>query len=403
MAVSRFQWRVRRPLGNLEIELHPATVDAEARDDSVRELRALLYDFTHRQPEARRVVMEILAQLRGLDASRVRGEADDLDTGSPRTTALGEELLSAAQAGVLVARRVEARSVVVPLDTPSQQVLGPDSAGEAPPSKTWIGLVLVDQDGTPVPGRPYRVVLPDGTTQDGTLDSNGTAFVRNLDPGSCQIWCPYVEPHPAVPYTVQQGDQVSGVAETYGFDDYTVVWNDPANADLQSNRPDPHVLVPGDTLTIPEIKATPGASKPTGAKHPFSINRTPLKVRLKVLDLAAKPLAGAAVTVDGAQLTSDGTGLVETTIDKTAQAVTMQYPDATLQLSVGAINPADDTTDAGYKARLFNLGFLWDTSVSDTDDEMVIALQDFQAQYGLTVSGQLDDATKAQLSQEYGS
>jgi hypothetical protein len=42
----------------------------------------------------------------------------------------------------------------------------------------------------------------------------------------------------------------------------------------------------------------------------------------------------------------------------------MQDTDATFTLAVGAINPADDTTDAGYKARLFNLGFLWDPSVS---------------------------------------
>jgi peptidoglycan hydrolase-like protein with peptidoglycan-binding domain len=33
---------------------------------------------------------------------------------------------------------------------------------------------------------------------------------------------------------------------------------------------------------------------------------------------------------------------------------------------------------------------------------MLIALQDFQAQYKLTVSGQLDDATKAQLLQVHG-
>jgi hypothetical protein len=114
-------------------------------------------------------------------------------------------------------------------------------------------------------------------------------------------------------------------------------------------------------------------------------------------------MAGAAVTVAGTQLTADGTGLVETTIDKTAQELTLEAPDVSFTLDVGAINPADDTSDAGYKARLFNLGFLWDPTVSDTDDEMVIALQDFQAQYSLTISGQLDDATKSQLSQTYGS
>jgi hypothetical protein len=114
-------------------------------------------------------------------------------------------------------------------------------------------------------------------------------------------------------------------------------------------------------------------------------------------------MKGAAVTVAGNQLTADGTGLVEASIEKSATSIAMQDPDTTFTLDVGSINPTDDTTDAGYKARLFNLGFLWDPTVADTDDEMVIALQDFQAEYSLTVSGQLDDATKSQLTQTYGS
>ena len=80
-----------------------------------------------------------------------------------------------------------------------------------------------------------------------------------------------------------------------------------------------------------------------------------------------------------------------------------ELADTSFQLDLGAINPTDDTTDAGYKARLFNLGFLWDPTVADTDDEMLIALQDFQAEYSLTISGQLDEATKAHLTQTYGS
>jgi hypothetical protein len=73
-----------------------------------------------------------------------------------------------------------------------------------------------------------------------------------------------------------------------------------------------------------------------------------------------------------------------------------------VDLVVGGLNPSDDTSVAGYKARLYNMGFLWDPTVPDSDDEMLIALQDFQAQYSLTISGQLDDATKAQLVQTHG-
>ncbi len=113
-------------------------------------------------------------------------------------------------------------------------------------------------------------------------------------------------------------------------------------------------------------------------------------------------LGGAQVTVGGTSLTTDGNGLVEATVDKSAKDATLDSSGAEVDLTPGGLNPSDDPTDAGYKARLYNLGFLWDDTVDDADDEMVIALQDFQAQYSLQVSGQLDDATKAQLLQVYG-
>jgi hypothetical protein len=52
---------------------------------------------------------------------------------------------------------------------------------------TFIGIVLVDQNGNPVPGRLYRITLPDGSVQDGRLDSQGTARVDGLSPGTCKI------------------------------------------------------------------------------------------------------------------------------------------------------------------------------------------------------------------------
>jgi len=393
------RWRVARPFGHVEIELHPSSIEDDERTISRRELGSLIFDFKSGRPEARRIVFEMYERLRGaVSSSRTAG------VDSPRADAIADELLIAERAGQIVVRRQERRALVVPLADESTPVLGPDPDDEEPPqSKTWVGIVLVDQDGTPVPNRAYRIIPPDGTTRDGTLDSNGSAIVQGLDPGNCKIWCPYVAPQPASTYTVQQGDHTSSVAQANGFDDYTTVWNDPGNSDLQGQRPDPHVLQPDDVLTIPEIKEQPPANKPTGAKHKFTLQVSPLKVRIKLLDGRIKPMAGAAVTVGDAQLTTDGTGLVETSIDKSAKSVDLEAPDTSFVLAVGSINPNDDTSDAGYKARLFNLGFLWDPAVSDTSDEMVIALEDFQAEYSLTISGQLDDATKSQLAQTYGS
>jgi hypothetical protein len=403
MGLFRDSWSVRVGSRRFDVELVPSFLDPPAREEAVQAARSLVIEAAAGHPEAWRALLEIHARLQG-GSPEVGDLRRWLDVDSSRVRVLGDALLSAARSGVLVARCLETRSVIVRLEGASEPVLGPDPDGEAgTDTKSWIGLVLVDQDGAPVPARAYRVMKPDGTTQDGMLDSNGAAFIKGIDPGNCAIWCPYVEPHPETSYVAQPGDHVSGIAQSFGFDDYSLVWNDPGNADLASQRSDPHVLQPGDSLVIPEVKAQPAANKPTSAKHTFTIQRSPLKLRLKLLDLSAKAVSGAQVTVAGSELTTDGDGLVEATLDKTAKDAPLDTPsNPEVDLSVGGLNPSDDTSDAGYKARLYNLGFLWDSTVDDTDDEMLIALQDFQAQYSLTISGQLDDATKGQLLQVYG-
>ena len=400
------QLRVHTAFGEVEIERSVRPLDAATIDRSVRELRRLVRDFAYRDPGATRAILTVHSWLRGLDgldASSYR-QADPLDTGSPRAAEMGDAVLTAASSGAIVARRRDVRSVSIPLEVSSETVLGPDSNHDsAPPSQSWIGLLLLDQDGVPVPNRRYRISKPDGTTVDGMLDSQGSAIIQGLTPGSCQIWCPYVDPHPETTYPVQPGDHISGIAERFGFDDYTAVWSDPGNADLQRQRSDPHVLQPDDHVTVPEVKAQPGASRPTGARHRFQIKRTPLKLRLTLLGLDGKPVPNAQVTVAGVALTTDGNGLAEASVDKSAAATTFDHAQgAALALSLGGLNPSDDTSHAGYKARLYNMGFLWDLTADDDDDEMVIALQDFQAQYAMTVTGQLDDATRTQLLKLHG-
>jgi hypothetical protein len=402
-AVGDRRWLVDAMGGDLKIELvdFPSS-DGAATRRSERELDGLLgRGLSARDPSARRVLEEVYDALRGGRAAPRQG---NWVRGPSFEGALAQALRFAVYSGALKVERVDrVRVVPPPTESAAETALGPDSTRDAPPAtKTWVGVTLADQNGTPIPNRAYRIIKPDGTTVDGTLDSNGSAILQGLDPGSCQIWCPYVEPRPATTYAVADGDHISGIAQSYGYDDYTALWSDPGNADLQSQRSDPHVLQPGDSLTIPELKAQPAANKPTSAKHPFTLNVSPLKLRVTMLDLMVKPMASAPVTVAGTSLTTDGQGLAEAPVDKTARDATLVSAGNDVELSLGGLNPSDDTSEAGYKARLYNLGFLWDPSAEDTDNEMLIALQDFQAQYSLTVSGELDDATKGQLLQAHG-
>jgi hypothetical protein len=56
--------------------------------------------------------------------------------------------------------------------------------------KTFIEIELVDEDGNPVAGQFYEIVLPDGSVAEGELDGDGQARVDGIDPGSCQITFP---------------------------------------------------------------------------------------------------------------------------------------------------------------------------------------------------------------------
>lgn len=59
-----------------------------------------------------------------------------------------------------------------------------------PTKKSWIEIVMVDEDNNAVPGMHYQITLPDNSVADGTLDDKGFARVDGIDPGNCQITFP---------------------------------------------------------------------------------------------------------------------------------------------------------------------------------------------------------------------
>jgi type VI secretion system secreted protein VgrG len=84
-----------------------------------------------------------------------------------------------------------------PVQLDSARVTGPTHDPNSPDNqdkKHWIEIKLVDEDGKPVPGEPYQITLPDGSTiADGTLDEKGFARVDNIDPGTCQVTFPNLD------------------------------------------------------------------------------------------------------------------------------------------------------------------------------------------------------------------
>jgi len=117
------------------------------------------------------------------------GEADKADPGQMSTPAgagftqssMTLSTISAAAAGV---KRSAAS------DAPTH-----DPASEENKDKThWIEIALVGEDGKPLPGEPYRITLPDGSTvADGTLDEKGRARVEKIDSGTCKVTFPNLD------------------------------------------------------------------------------------------------------------------------------------------------------------------------------------------------------------------
>ena len=66
------------------------------------------------------------------------------------------------------------------------------AAPEQQKKKHWIEIKLKDEAGKPVPGEPYQIILPDGSTAaSGTLDEKGFARVDDIeDPGTCKVIFP---------------------------------------------------------------------------------------------------------------------------------------------------------------------------------------------------------------------
>jgi hypothetical protein len=58
----------------------------------------------------------------------------------------------------------------------------------------WIEIVLLGEDGRPLPWELYSVVLPCGECVTGYLDDKGQARIANIaTPGECQVSFPLLD------------------------------------------------------------------------------------------------------------------------------------------------------------------------------------------------------------------
>jgi hypothetical protein len=213
------------------------------------------------------------------------------------------------------------------------------------------------------------------------------------------------------PYIVRQGDYVTKLGHTMGFDAKTV-WNHPKNKDLKERRVEMDMLHPGDLLWIPEPEYRRLSLKAKSTnRYAAAIPKKPVSVRLEVgrEPLKKEPYVMLGVGPDPVEGASDDNGWIKTEVEVHTREIEVILPKRgrTLRVRVGDLDPID--TVSGLRKRLFHLGFYQPTRVGvenqdATDgDALVAALKSFQSSKKLPATGKLDDDTRKALIAAHGS
>lgn len=210
-------------------------------------------------------------------------------------------------------------------------------------------------------------------------------------------------------HVVKQGECLSSIAARHGLT-WRQLWEDPANATLRQRRKDPHVLHPGDEVTIPA---------PAPPRAALALDKVTTIVRrrrghrplvLHVVDSADAPIRDAEYRLTfegGAALTgrTDERGVLRTELPVEVEEAELEVGAWRFPLLIGHLNPLEDVTDdglSGAQGRLANLGYDPGPADGAMGPRTAAALRAFQHAEGLDVTGALDGPTRERLRARHG-
>ena len=204
-------------------------------------------------------------------------------------------------------------------------------------------------------------------------------------------------------HKVKQGDCISSIAEINGLF-WEKIWNHPKNAKLKEKRKDPNILYPGDVVFVPE-KEEKQESGATEQRHRFRQKGVPAKLCLQ-LKAGDEPLANISyiLFIDGEVFSgvTDDDGKLKHHIPPNAMhgKVLVGENQEEYLLDLGQIDPIDQVT--GVQARLNNLGFDCGNVDGVPGPKTKAAIKEFQKQYDLTESVEINQQTLEKLREVYG-
>ncbi len=214
-------------------------------------------------------------------------------------------------------------------------------------------------------------------------------------------------------YTVKPGDTITKIALKHGFYKWETIWRDASNSSLREQRSNPHVLYPGDSMQIPEIKRKE-INCATEKHHIFQVPVLKEKLRIIVEQSRGEPMAEKPyeLTIDGTLFkgnTKDD-GMIEIDIPVNSEDGELRIEGCVWPIKIGYLNPVDEPTGdnkvSGAQARLNNLGYDCGEIDGVMNNLTRAAIKAFQQDQGFAEekqTGELDDETCAALKQQHGS
>lgn len=213
-------------------------------------------------------------------------------------------------------------------------------------------------------------------------------------------------------HLVAEGDHLIGLLGKYKFSSPNIILDCPENQAIAA-RPHPHILEPGDVVAIPEQKERE-YQVATDQMHPFTVKPLLPKLRLVLEDWRHQPLCPRAVE---AQVDAAAPKLVDVAGDGSVEMEV--FPETReVKLSIYMADDADtpsllwtcrvgrmrrEETEAGQLLRLANMGYYRKNVPPEREPyERRAAVEQFQLDQGLTVTGTLDAATTTKLVEVYG-
>jgi N-acetylmuramoyl-L-alanine amidase len=211
-------------------------------------------------------------------------------------------------------------------------------------------------------------------------------------------------------HIVRQGDCLVSIAKKYGISDWGTIYNHRQNSGFRKKRPNPNVIYPGDRLFVPE-KEQKWEEGNTNRRHRFRAKGTKGVLRIILRDTDEQPYANKRFSLQVNELTfegrTNGEGLLEQTVpsDRKEGQLYVWLSDnpgsepMTWSVRIGHLDPKEYNT--GIKGRLANLGYLANDPGNKMNQATKESIRAFQADQGLPVTGEIDEATRNKLIEKH--